>query len=329
MPGGTPEAWPLVRPLLQAIAAKTPDGQPCCEWLGAGGAGHFVKLVHNGIEYSDMQLICEAFAILEHLLGMQPEHAAAIFAEWNQGALRSYLIEITAEILQKKDAGTGLPLVHMILDTTGQKGTGAWASVVALNLGAPAPTIAEAVFARCLSALKEERMSAATMFLDPSRTFSGDRKAFIEELRQALYASKICAYAQGFRLLRTANIEYKWKLDLGAIALLWRAGCIIRAEFLDKVEEAFAAQPDLQNLLLAPYFRTALQHCQHAWRTVVSEAVLTGVAIPAFSSALAYFDGYRTPVLPANLLQAQRDFFGAHTYERTDKPRGEFFHTEW
>jgi 6-phosphogluconate dehydrogenase len=329
MPGGNPDAWPVVRPLFQAVAAKTPDGAPCCEWIGSGGAGHFVKMVHNGIEYGDMQMIGESFAILETLLGMKPEESAEVFDEWNRGELNSYLIEITGKILKKKDAETGKPMVHVILDAAGQKGTGKWTSQTALDLGAPAQTIAEAVFARCLSALKEERVAAAGVLPGPSRAFTGDRRAFVEDVRKALYASKICSYAQGFQLLRAADEEYKWNLNFGAIALLWRAGCIIRAQFLDKIKGAFDAERGLKNLLLAPYFRSVLADCQGSWRNVVSEAALCGVSIPTFSSALAYFDGYRSPVLSANLLQAQRDFFGAHTYERTDKPRRQFFHTEW
>jgi 6-phosphogluconate dehydrogenase len=329
MPGGNPDAWPVVKPLFQAIAARTPDGAPCCEWIGSGGAGHFVKMVHNGIEYGDMQMIGESFAILETILGMKTDAIAAVFDEWNRGELNSYLIEITGKILKKKDAETGKPMVHVILDAAGQKGTGKWASQTALDLGAPAQTIAEAVFARCLSALKEERVAASAILAGPSRRFSGDRLAFVGDVRKALYASKICSYAQGFQLLRAADEEYHWHLNFGAIALLWRAGCIIRAQFLDKIKDAFDADPGLKNLLLSPYFRSVLADCQDSWRTTIGEAALSGVPVPTFSSALAYYDGYRSAVLSANLLQAQRDFFGAHTYERTDKPRGSFFHTEW
>lgn len=329
MPGGNPDAWPVVKPLFQAIAAKTPDGTPCCEWIGSGGAGHFVKMVHNGIEYGDMQMIGESFALLESLLGMKTDEMAGVFEEWNRGDLNSYLIEITGRILKKKDAETGKPKVHVILDAAGQKGTGKWTSQAALDLGAPAQTIAEAVFARCLSALKEERVAASGILAGPSSRFSGDRASFVGNVREALYASKICSYAQGFQLLRAADDEYHWRLNFGAIALLWRAGCIIRAQFLDKIKEAFDAEPGLKNLLLAPYFRSVMAGCQDSWRAVVSEAAKTGVPVPTFSSALAYYDGYRSLVLPANLLQAQRDFFGAHTYERTDQPRGRFFHTEW
>jgi 6-phosphogluconate dehydrogenase len=329
MPGGNPDAWPTIRPLLQSIAAKTSDGVPCCEWLGGGGAGHFVKMVHNGIEYGDMQMIGEAYFLMENLLGLNPERAASLFDEWNRGELNSYLVEITGKILKKKDPETGKSMVHVILDAAGQKGTGKWTSQSALDLGVPAQTIAEAVFARCLSAVKEERVRAAGILKGPKRVFSGDAPAFAEKIRAALYASKICSYAQGFQLLRAADAEYKWKLNFGAIALLWRAGCIIRAQFLEKIKAAFDAEPGLENLLLAPYFRGVLDNCQDAWRSTVSEAVLLGVPVPTFSSALAYYDGYRSATLPANLLQAQRDFFGAHTYERTDKPRGQFFHTEW
>jgi 6-phosphogluconate dehydrogenase len=329
MPGGNPDAWPVIKPLFQAIAARTPDGAPCCEWIGSGGAGHFVKMVHNGIEYGDMQMIGESFAILETILGMKTDEIAAVFDEWNRGELNSYLIEITGKILKKKDAETGKPMVHVILDAAGQKGTGKWTSQTALDLGVPAQTIAEAVFARCLSALKEERVAASAILAGPSRRFSGDRLAFVGDVRKALYASKICSYAQGFQLLRAADEEYKWHLNFGAIALLWRAGCIIRAQFLDNIKDAFDADPGLKNMLLAPYFRSVLADCQDSWRTAVGEAVLSGVPVPTFSSALAYYDGYRSAILSANLLQAQRDFFGAHTYERTDKPRGRFFHTEW
>jgi 6-phosphogluconate dehydrogenase len=286
-------------------------------------------MVHNGIEYGDMQMIGESFAILETILGMRTDEIASVFDEWNRGELNSYLIEITGKILKKKDPETGKPMVHVILDAAGQKGTGKWTSQTALDLGAPAQTIAEAVFARCLSALKEERVAASAILAGPARRFSGDRPAFVGDVGKALYASKICSYAQGFQLLRAADEEYHWHLNFGAIALLWRAGCIIRAQFLDKIKDAFEADPGLKNLLLAPYFRSVLSDCQDSWRTAVSEALLCGVPVPTFSSALTYYDGYRSAVLSANLLQAQRDFFGAHTYERTDKPRRLFFHTEW
>lgn len=329
MPGGNPKAWPLVRPIFQAIAAKVEDGSPCCEWVGEGGAGHFVKMVHNGIEYGDMQMIGEAYFLLEKLLGLSPDELSQIFSEWNQGELNSYLIDITAKILAKKDTETGKPMVHVILDTAGQKGTGKWTSQVALDLGIPAQTIAEAVFARCLSALKEERVRASKILPGPKPQFGRDPQKFIEAVRQALYASKICSYAQGFQLLKAADQEYQWNLRFGDIALLWRAGCIIRAQFLGKIKEAFDTDPALPNLLLAPYFRSVIERCQSAWREVVSLAVQNGIPVPCFTSALAYYDGYRSENLPANLLQAQRDFFGAHTYERVDKPRGQFFHTEW
>jgi 6-phosphogluconate dehydrogenase len=329
MPGGNPAAWPVLKPLLQSIAAKTADGSPCCEWVGNGGAGHFVKMIHNGIEYGDMQMICDAYSLLTRLLGFAPERGAEIFASWNRGELESYLIEITGRVLAKRDPETGRPMVDVILDAAGQKGTGKWTSQTALDLGVPAQTIAEAVFARCLSALKEERLRAAGLLAGPSRPFAGDAEAFVEKVRQALFASKICSYAQGFQLLRAADAEYGWKLNFGAIALLWRAGCIIRARFLDDIKKAFDAEPALANLLLAPYFQTAVGRCQESWRAVVSEAVLSGVPVPTFASALEYYDGYRSSTLPANLLQAQRDFFGAHTYERVDRPRGQFFHTDW
>ncbi|MDZ7264792.1 MAG: decarboxylating NADP(+)-dependent phosphogluconate dehydrogenase [candidate division KSB1 bacterium] len=329
MPGGNVEAWPIVKPLLQSIAAKVPDGTPCCEWVGNGGAGHFVKMVHNGIEYGDMQMICEAYFLMEQVLGLTPEDMQAIFQEWNRGELNSYLIEITGKIMGQKDAVTGQPMIHVILDTAGQKGTGKWTSQIALDLGIPAMTIAEAVFARTLSALKEERVAAAKILAGPRIKFAGKRDDFIEMIRRALYASKICSYAQGFQLLRAASLEYGYGLQYGQIALLWRAGCIIRAQFLEKIKAAFDRQPDLPNLLLDPYFQQTLDEHQHAWRKVVATAVEAGVTVPAFSSALAYYDGYRSERLPANLLQAQRDYFGAHTYERIDRPRGQFFHTEW
>ncbi len=329
MPGGNPQAWPLVKPIFQAIAAKVPDGSPCCEWVGNGGAGHFVKMVHNGIEYGDMQMICEAYFIMEQVLGLSPDEMQEIFAEWNKGELNSYLIEITSHVLGKKDPETGKPMVHVILDTAGQKGTGKWTSQVALDLGIPAMTIAEAVFARALSAIKEERVAASKILSGPKAVFSGDKKEFIEMIRKALYSSKICSYAQGFQLMRAASEEYKWGLNFGNIALLWRAGCIIRAQFLERIKAAFDKNPSLANLLLDPYFKEAIDKNQQAWRQVVAKAIEWGISVPAFSSALAYYDGYRSAQLPANLLQAQRDYFGAHTYERVDKPRGQFFHTDW
>ncbi len=329
MPGGAPEAWPHVKDIFQQICAKVDDGTPCCEWIGNDGAGHFVKMVHNGIEYGDMQLIGEAYQMLSQALGLQPPEMQQIFQQWNEGELDSYLIQITADILAKTDPQTGRPLVDVILDTAGQKGTGKWTSVAALDLGVPAPTIAEAVFARCMSALKEERVAAAPSLPGPRAQFRGARPAFVETLRRALYAAKICSYAQGFALLAAAAHEYQWDLHFGQIALIWRGGCIIRARFLDKIKEAFARRPDLPNLMLDRYFRSVLKKNQSSLRKVVREAARLGIPLPAFSSALAYFDSYRSARLPANLLQAQRDYFGAHTYERLDRPRGEMFHTEW
>jgi 6-phosphogluconate dehydrogenase len=329
MPGGSPAAWPHVKPILQAIAAKVADGTPCCDWVGRDGAGHYVKMVHNGIEYGDMQLIAESYFLMKHLLGLTPAEMHRVFKTWNEGELDSYLIEITGDIMAYRDEETGQPLEEIILDTAGQKGTGKWASQSALDMGAPAPTVAEAVFARFMSALKEERVAASRVLAGPAPGFDGDRKAFIDDIRQALYASKICSYAQGFQLMKMAAAEHGWELDYGGLALLWREGCIIRAQFLERIKEAFDATPDLANLLLAPYFRAAIDRSQTAWRRVVAAAVTHGLPVPAFSSALAYYDGYRSARLPANLLQAQRDYFGAHTYERVDKPRGQFFHTDW
>ncbi len=327
MPGGNAEAWPLLRPIFQKIAAKAPDGQPCCEWIGPDGAGHFVKMVHNGIEYGDMQMICEAYYLMQRVLGLSPVEMHDIFAEWNTGELDSYLIEITAQILARKDPDTGKPMVEVILDTAEQKGTGKWTSTSALDLGVPAQTIAIAVFARMMSALKAERVAAAKVLSGPEAKFTGDRKAFIANIRHALYASKICSYAQGFQLLRAANDQYRWNLNFGSIASLWRAGCIIRARFLSKIKEAYDRDRALPNLLLDPYFVTAIREAAPGWRTVVATAAETGVPVPAFASALAYYDSYRSAVLPANLLQAQRDFFGAHTYRRVD--RDGVFHTNW
>ena len=327
MPGGKEEAWPLVRPIFQKIAAKAPDGQPCCEWIGPDGAGHFVKMVHNGIEYGDMQMIGEAFYLMQRVLGLSPAEMHDIFAEWNTGELDSYLIEITAQILARKDPDTGRPMVEVILDTAEQKGTGKWTSTSALDLGVPAQTIAIAVFARMMSALKAERVAASKVLSGPDAKFTGDRKAFIANIRHALYASKICSYAQGFQLLRAANETYRWSLNFGSIASLWRAGCIIRARFLSKIKEAYDRDRALPNLLLDPYFVAAITEAAPGWRKVVATAAETGVLVPAFSSALAYYDSYRSAVLPANLLQAQRDFFGAHTYRRVD--RDGVFHTSW
>lgn len=329
MPGGSPKAWPEVKPIFQAISAKVDDGSPCCEWVGSDGAGHFVKMVHNGIEYGDMQMICEAYAIMKNALGMTPAEMQTVFAEWNKGELDSYLIEITRDILGKIDDQTGKPMVDMILDTAGQKGTGKWTSTAALDLGCPAPTVAEAVFARAMSAIKEERVAASKQLKGPSVKFDGNKKEFISMIQKALYASKICSYAQGYQLMKLAADEYKWDLKFGEIALMWRGGCIIRAQFLGKIKNAFDKDSDLKNLLLDNYFKEIIESHQQAWRNVIIKAVELGIPVPAFSSALAYYDGYRSAVLPANLLQAQRDYFGAHTYERIDRPRGEFSHTNW
>ncbi|CAM4104069.1 decarboxylating NADP(+)-dependent phosphogluconate dehydrogenase [Deinococcus marmoris] len=329
MPGGSSAAWPALKPIFQGIAAQV-NGQPCCDWVGDGGAGHFVKMVHNGIEYADMQMIAEAYSLLSGVLGLSAPEIGAIFEDWNRGELDSYLIEITAEILKKTCGDTGQPMVDVILDTAGQKGTGKWTSVTALDVGAPANTIAEAVFARILSSLKDQRVAASKVLRGPED--AGEKPgqaAFVEQVRQALYASKICSYAQGFQMMELAAAEYGWKLDFGSIAQMWRGGCIIRAAFLDKIKAAFDGSSELPNLLLNPYFTEAISTSQTAWRQVVAAAALRGVWTPAFSSALAYYDGYRNPRLSANILQAQRDYFGAHTYERVDKPRGEFFHTNW
>ncbi len=335
MPGGNPAAWPYVKPIFQAIAAKVADGAdgtpsvPCCDWVGSDGAGHYVKMVHNGIEYGDMQMIAEAYFLMKHLLGMTPAEMHEVFKDWNEGELDSYLIEITRDILAKVDDEIGEPMVDVILDTAGQKGTGKWTSQSGLDLGAPIPTIAEAVFARFLSAIKGERVAASKILSGPIAAFDGNRDAFIEDIRQALYASKICSYAQGFQLLKMAAAEFNWDLKYGQIALMWREGCIIRAQFLGRIKDAFDADPNLANLLLAPYFKEAIERSQESWRRVVALAVTHGIPVPAFSSALAYYDSYRNERLSANILQAQRDYFGAHTYERVDKPRGEFFHTNW
>ena len=329
MPGGSPEAWQHVKPIFQAIAAKVEDGTPCCEWVGNDGAGHFVKMVHNGIEYGDMQMISEAYWIMKNVLGLTPDEMQPIFEGWNKGELDSYLIQITSEIMGKKDDETGKPMLDIILDAAGQKGTGKWTSQEALNLGIPAQTIAEAVFARAMSAIKEERVAASKYLKGPGVKFNEDKVEFIEMIRQALYASKICSYAQGFQLMREAAKEYNWNLQFGNIALLWRNGCIIRAQFLGRIKQAFDKRPDLPNLLLDDYFKNAIEKNQDAWRKVVAKAIEFGLPVPAFSSALAYYDSYRSASLSANLLQAQRDYFGAHTYERIDKPRGEYFHTNW
>ena len=329
MPGGNPDAWPHVKPIFQAISAKVEDGSPCCEWIGSEGAGHFVKMTHNGIEYGDMQLICEAYQLMAMGLGMSADEMHEVFVDWNDGVLDSYLVEITRDILAKKDDDTGLPVVDLILDTAGQKGTGKWTSQAGLDLGVGIPQIAEAVFARCLSAVKDERVAASKELVGPTKSFEGDKKVFIDQLRDALYASKICSYAQGFQLMRAASVENDWDLKFGEIALMWRGGCIIRAQFLGNIKEAFDNNPELANLLLDPYFKKVVTDAQDAWRNVVKTAIDMGIAVPAMSTALNYYDSYRCERLPANLLQAQRDYFGAHTYERIDKPRGEFFHTNW
>ena len=329
MPGGSPAAWPFVKPIFQSISAKVADGTPCCDWVGQGGAGHFVKMVHNGIEYGDIQLICECYQIMKDILGMTNDEMHETFVEWNKGDLDSYLIEITRDILAKKDE-VGEYVLDYILDTAGQKGTGKWTAISALDLGEPLTLISESVYARCLSALKEERVEASKILEGPKPVkFPGDRKAFLEDLRRALFASKVVSYAQGYSLMRAAAKEYGWDLNYGGIALLWRGGCIIRSVFLGKIKEAFDKDPQIANILLDPYFKDKLAEAQSGWRNVVAQAVVNGVPAPCMTAALEYYDGYRTERLPANLLQAQRDYFGAHTYERTDRPRGEFFHTNW
>ena len=346
MPGGDRAAYQELEPIWNAIAAKvdattgrplegaTPGkpivgGVPCAAYIGENGAGHYVKMVHNGIEYGDMQMICEAYALMKGLLGLKPAEMGAIFSEWNIGSLGSFLIEITADILKQKDPVTKKPFVDIVLDTAGQKGTGKWTSVNALDMGVPAPTIAESVFARCISAVKEERVAAAKLLKGPKKKYRGSKKALIAAIHDALYCSKICSYAQGFQLMREAQKEYKWQLNFGQIAQIWRGGCIIRAVFLQKITEAYARQSGLANLLLDPYFNKTVKNAQENWRTVVALAAECGVPVPTFSSALAYYDSYRSARLPANLLQSQRDYFGAHTYERTDQPRGKFFHLDW
>ena len=328
MPGGSPKAWDYVKPIFQSISAKVEDGTPCCDWVGEDGAGHFVKMVHNGIEYGDMQLITEAYQIMKDLLGMNADEMHEVFKEWNTGELDSYLIEITRDILAFKDE-EGKPLVDKILDTAGQKGTGKWTGISALDLGVPLTLIGEAVFGRCLSAQKEERVEASKILRGPTPKFEGDKKEFIKDLEKALYASKLVSYAQGYVLMKAAAEEYKWNLNNGGIALMWRGGCIIRSAFLGKIKEAFDNNPNLTNLLLDPFFKAKIEEAQASWRKVVATAVINGIWTPALSTALNYFDGFRNDRLPANLLQAQRDYFGAHTYERIDKPRGEFFHTNW
>ncbi len=328
MPGGSPDAWPHVKPIFQAVAAKVEDGEPCCDWVGENGAGHFVKMTHNGIEYGDMELICESYFLMKHLLGMGNQEMHEVFTEWNEGKLDSYLIEITRDILGFKDED-GNYVVDYVLDTAGQKGTGKWTAMSALEMGIPLTLITEAVLARFLSALKEDRVEASKVLTGPEVKFDRDKQEFIQDLHDALYASKIMSYTQGYMLMRAAAEEYGWNLNYGGIALMWRGGCIIRSVFLGKIKDAFDKDPGLTNLLLDDYFKAEIDAVQDAWRRVVSKAVEAGIPVPAMSSALAFFDGYRRGRLPQNLLQAQRDYFGAHTYERVDKPRGEFFHTDW
>src|SRR5579862_49806 len=329
MPGGNPEAWPHVKNIFQSIAAKVEDGTPCCDWVGDAGAGHYVKMVHNGIEYGDMQLICEAYDILKHALNLTPDELAQVFADWNKGELDSFLIEISSKIFAKKDED-GTPLVDKILDTAGQKGTGKWTVESALDLGMPVTLIGESVFARCLSAIKEERVTASKVLQGPTgNAATADRADFIENVRRALYCSKIISYTQGYMLLREIGRAFGWRVNMGGIALMWRGGCIIRSRFLGKIKDAYDKHPDLHNLLFDSFFSGVLNEYQASWRKAIVKAIALGVPTPAFSTALAFFDGYRTARLPANLLQAQRDFFGAHTYERVDQPRGQFFHTNW
>jgi 6-phosphogluconate dehydrogenase len=337
MPGGQPDAYKLVEPIFTKIAAhvdaksgkpiETKDGVPCCTYIGPDGAGHYVKMVHNGIEYGDMQLIAEAYYILHTALGLDAKELHQIFSDWNEGDLDSFLIQITRDIFARIDEETGKPLVEMVLDKAGQKGTGKWTSTSALDLGVPAPTIAEAVFARCISAIKDERVAASKQLTGPSSKYTGDKKAFVDAIRDALYASKICSYAQGFQLMRAAAEENKWNLKYGEIAMIWRGGCIIRARFLNRIKEAYDRNPQLANLLLDPYFKGIIDRTQANWRKVVAATAELGIPAPAFSSALGYYDSYRSARLPANLLQAQRDYFGAHTYERVDKPG--IFHSSW
>lgn len=329
MPGGDHDAWPMIKDIFQKIAARSDDGAPCCQWVGGDGAGHYVKMIHNGIEYGDMQMCSEAYLLMRDVLGMSAPEMAEAFAAWNSTGLNSYLIEITAAILKFIDPETGLPVVDVILDTAGQKGTGKWTGQSALELSAPASTIAEAVFARSLSALKDERVAAAAVFSASPIIFNGERAEFLEAIRHALYASKICSYAQGFQLMRLAAENYGWDLNFGEIALIWRNGCIIRAAFLDDIQKAFGRDAKLKNLLLDSFFSGIINECLSSWRKVVAQAALSGIPVPAFASALAYFDGYRSNRGGANLIQAQRDYFGAHTFERLDRSRGEFFHFDW
>ncbi len=328
MPGGSPAAWPLIKPIFQAICARTPEGDPCCDWMGENGAGHFVKMVHNGIEYGDMQLIGEVYDLMKRGLGLTNQQMHDVFAEWNQGELDSYLIEITRDILAYKDE-TGHEVIDLILDAAGQKGTGKWTVLTALDEGMPLTLIGEAVFARCLSAIKEERVAASQQIIPKVKKFSGDPQKFVKDLRHALYASKIVSYAQGYQLMRAAAKEFHWNLNYGGIALVWRGGCIIRSKFLGDIKKAFKRDPNLVNLLLDKFFKKAVSSRQAGWRRAVVKAAQLGIPVPCLGSALAYFDGYRSERLPANLLQAQRDYFGAHTYERVDQPRGQFVHTNW
>jgi 6-phosphogluconate dehydrogenase len=329
MPGGNPDAWESVKPIFQAIAAKVDDGTPCCDWVGNEGAGHYVKMVHNGIEYGDIQLICESYHLMKSLLGLDAPKLHEVFARWNTGSLDSYLIEITRDIFGFKDEETGQPMVDLILDKAGQKGTGKWTVTSALDLGIPLTLIGESVFSRCLSAQKDERVEAEKILTGPTTKFDGDPATFIEDVEMALYASKIISYAQGYALMNAMAKDSGWEINNGAVALMWRGGCIIRSAFLGKIKEAFDLNPKLANLLLDPYFTGEINRAQAGWRRVVAAAALNGIPVPCMAAALAYYDGYRTGRLPANLLQAQRDFFGAHTYERVDKPRGEHFHTNW
>ncbi len=329
MPGGNPDAWPHIKPIFQAIAAKVADGTPCCDWVGPEGSGHFVKMVHNGIEYGDMQLICEAYHLMRTLLRLEPAAMHDIFERWNSGPLDSYLIEITRDILAFRDSETGKPMIDLILDTAGQKGTGKWTVEAACDLGVPLTLIAEAVFARSLSAQKDERVAASKVLTSYQAPFRGNPQAMVDDIEEALYASKIISYAQGFSLMHAMAEESKWEIRSGAVALMWRGGCIIRSAFLGDIKEAFDRNAHLSNLLLDPFFRDAVSRAEEGWRRVCAAAIIHGIPLPAMTSALSYFDGYRSERLPANLLQAQRDFFGAHTYERIDRPRGQFFHTNW
>jgi 6-phosphogluconate dehydrogenase len=327
MPGGSEAAWPLVRDVLQTIAAKVADGTPCCDWIGPGGAGHYVKMVHNGIEYGDIQRLAEAYHLMRDGLGMAHDEMAEVFAEWNEGRLDSYLVQITADVLRHRQDGE--PLLEGILDAAEQKGTGRWTAESGLELGVPVTLVAEAVFARAISALKQDRVEASRVLAGPDRAMEGDREGVLEDLEEALYASKIVSYAQGFMLLGAASNEHGWGVDFGAVALMWREGCIIRAAFLEKIRDAFRDDPTLGNLLLAPHFSEAVAAGQEGWRRTVARAVGSGIPAPAYSTALGFYDAYRTARLPANLVQALRDYFGAHTYERVDRPRGEHFHTDW